>query len=106
MIPTSRILDGIWSNSFFPYVNIPICHTPRSKTLIDNIFHNNINENAISGNLTIDILDHLAQFLITPTLAEIKMKPKKNLTRNFKNSNHKYFNNDLRQGDCTDTVNI
>ena len=63
--PTSQFLDGICSNTFFSYINIPTCHTSRSKTFIDNIFHNNINENAISENLTTDISDHLAQFLIT-----------------------------------------
>ena len=65
--PTSQFLDDICSNSFFPYLKIPSCHTPRSKTFIDNIFHNNINEHTISGNLTTDISDHLAQFLITPS---------------------------------------
>ena len=46
--------------SYSHNINIPTCHTPRSKTLIDNIFHDNINENAISGYLTTDISDHLA----------------------------------------------
>ena len=36
-------------------------HTPWSKTL-DNILHNGINENTISGNIMTDFLDHLAQF--------------------------------------------
>ena len=52
-IPTSQFLDSICSNSFSLHINIPTHHTPRSKTFIDNIFHSNINENAISGNLTI-----------------------------------------------------
>ena len=60
--PTSQFLDGIYSNNFSSYINIPTHHTTRSKTLIDNIFHN---ENAISGNMTNDISDHLAQFLTT-----------------------------------------
>ena len=81
--PTPQFLYSICSNSFFPYINIPTHHTPRSKTLTDNIFHNNINENAISGNLITDISDHLAKFLITPTLAKSKTKPKKILTRNY-----------------------
>ena len=42
--PTSQLLDGI-CYSFFPYKNIAVRHTPRFKALIDNIFHNNVNEN-------------------------------------------------------------
>ena len=104
--PTSQFLDGICSNSFFPYINIPTLHTPRSKTLTDNIFCNNINENAISGNLTTDISDHLTQFIITPTLAKFKIKTKNILTRNFKSFSHKNFKNDLRQVDWTDTLKL
>lgn len=71
--PTSEFLDGVCSNSFFPYVEIPTRRTPRSKALNNNIFHNNMNENAISGNLTTDVSDDLARFLIAPNLAKINM---------------------------------
>ena len=94
--PTSQFLDDICSNSFFPYINISTRHTPRSKTLIDNIFQNKINENAISCNLTTNISDHLAQFLTTLTLAKIKMKPKNIFTRNFKHLSYENFKIDLR----------
>ena len=50
--------------------------------------------------MTTDISDHLAQFLIAPTLAKIEMKPKKILT------SHENFNNHLRQVDWTDTLNL
>ena len=93
--PASQFLDGICSNSFFPYINVPTCHTPRYKTLIDNIFHNNINENTISGKLTTDISDHLTKFIATLTLAKFKMKLKKILTRNFKRFSHENFKSRL-----------
>ena len=32
--PTSQFLDGICSNSFLPYINIPTRHIPRSKILV------------------------------------------------------------------------
>ena len=63
--PTFHFLDNVCSNSFFPYINTPTRHTSRFKTLIDNILHNGINGKTISGNITSDISDHLAQFLIT-----------------------------------------
>ena len=41
--------------------------TPNSKTLIDNIFSNSPTfSEGISGNITLSISDHLAQFLIIP----------------------------------------
>ena len=75
--PTSHFLDNVFSNSFFPHVNMPTCHTSRSKTLIDNILHNGINGNTISGNISTDISDHLAQFLITSYQKHSETKPKK-----------------------------
>ena len=104
--PASQFLESIGCNSFFPHINMPMCHSLRSKTFIDNTFHCNMNENAISGNMTTDISDYLAQFLITPTLGKIKMKPKKILTKNFKKFSHENFKNVLRQIDWTDTRNL
>ena len=56
---TSNILHNVCLNTFFPYINIPTHHTSRSKTLIDNILHNGINGNTVSGNKTTDISDQL-----------------------------------------------
>ena len=40
---TSPFLDNVYSNSFFPYINISTRHTSQSKTSIDNILDNSIN---------------------------------------------------------------
>ena len=37
---TSNFIDNIYSNSFFPTINLPTRITASSKTLIDNIFYN------------------------------------------------------------------
>ena len=79
--PTSHFLDNVCSNSFVQYINIPTCHTSGSKTLIDNKLHNSINGNTISGNITTDISDHLAQFLITSYQVHSETKPKKNTNK-------------------------
>ena len=64
---TANFLDSITSNSFVPHIIHPTRITPHSKTLIDNIFSNSQNfSQAKSGNLTLSISDHLAQFLIIP----------------------------------------
>ena len=53
------------SNLFVPHIVQPTRFTSHSKTLIDNIYSNCDNfMEGISGNLTIAISDHLAQFLI------------------------------------------
>ena len=81
---TGDFLNNLHSNSLVRYITLPTCITPRSKTLIDNIFFNKINEAAISGNLVTDILDHHARFLITPRILENDPN-KVTLRRSFKN---------------------
>ena len=58
---TSLFLDNVCSNSFFPYINIPTCQTSQSKTLKDNIPHNDINGNTVSGKITTNISNHFYQ---------------------------------------------
>ena len=57
----------MFSASLTPQITVPNCLTVRSKTLIDNIFTNFVEENTISGNLEWHTSDHLAQFLIFPS---------------------------------------
>ena len=83
---TADILNNMHSNSLVPYITLPASITPRSKTLIDNIFFNEINEAAISGNLISDISDHHAQFLITPKILGNDLN-KVTLRRSYKNFN-------------------
>ena len=62
-----RVSKIITSNLFVPYIIHPTGITTKTKTLIDNIFSNSTNyKDGISGNLTISLSDHLAQFLIIP----------------------------------------
>ena len=88
---TSTFLDTVTSNLFVPHIIHPTRITPHSKTLIDNIFSNILNfSQGKSGNLTLSISDHLAQFLIIPL--DVGYVPKKiNLykrdTKNFDREN-------------------
>ena len=83
--------DTVTSNLFVPHIIHPTRITPHSKSWIDNIFSNSqIFLQGKSGNLTILISDHLAQFLIIPL--DIGYVPKKiNLykrdTKNFDREN-------------------
>ena len=59
----------ISSNLLVPHITIPTRITPTSKTLIDNIFSNNLDfVRAKSGNITITISDHMPQFIIIPKI--------------------------------------
>ena len=58
----NQFFNALSSNFFAPYI---LQHTRlSSKTLIDNIFLNTIDAHAFSGNLTIQLSDHLFQFAI------------------------------------------
>ena len=60
--PINDFLDSLASNSFFPYILNPTRITGHSKTLIDNIFSNDISHEITSGNINATISDHLPQF--------------------------------------------
>ena len=74
------------SNFFAPYILQPT--RPSPKTLIDNTFLNTIDYSSYSGNLTIQLPDHLFQFVILEGFFKEHVPKKLNL----KESNFKYFN--------------
>ena len=57
----NNFYNTMTSYFFAPYIMQPT--RPSSKTLIDNIFVNSIDYNSHSGNLTIQLSDHLFQFV-------------------------------------------
>ena len=58
----------MYASLHLPYISTPSRVTPRSKTLTDNIFSNNIEDGSISGNIVTTISDHYAQFLLIQNL--------------------------------------
>ena len=68
-----------------------------SRTLIDNIFTNSVDENTISSNLECYISDHLAQFLIFPNQKVLQQNNKKNYKRNYKSLDPKKFKEELQR---------
>ena len=61
---STTCLDSMYTNSLLPYISTPTRVTAHSKTLINNIVSNNIEDGLISGNITTTITDHYAQFLL------------------------------------------
>ena len=95
-IQTREFVDKIYFGSLSPYITIPNRITPRSRTLIDNIFTNTVDEPSISGNLMCSISDHLAQFLIYPEQnAKKSLNKKTKYKRNYKKINKDRFEQDI-----------
>ena len=93
------------SHFFAPYILQPT--RPISKTLIDNIFINSIEYPSFSGNLTIQLSDHLFQFTILEGFYKDIIPHKQNLfSRNFKNFNEREFNEILNNIDWNSILNI
>ena len=88
--PANKFFNTLSSNFFAPYILQP--SRPISKTLIDNIFINSIDYTSTSGNLTIQLADHLFQFVILEGFFKELVVRKINLKeRNFKHFNEREF---------------
>ena len=92
---------------FVPHIIHPTRITPTSKTLIDNIFSNSTNfADGTSGNLTLSLSDHLAQFLIIPIEFNYDNKKEKLYRRDTKNFDREHFFLDLLDIDWTSIIQI
>ena len=77
--PINEFLDSLISNSTISYIFQPNRLTSHSKTLFDTIFSNVLSCEAISGNITATISDHLTQFLFPPNVLSIPLYKKSNI---------------------------
>ena len=99
-----KYFDTLTSNKFMPLITRPTRIGKTSKTLIDNIFHNQFSSDVISGNLTVGISDHVPQFAFIPDLNTNKPTKPSNQTkqiRKYKQINCLKFNQDLDSIDWT-----
>ena len=82
--------NNLSSHFFTPYVLQPT--RLHSRTLIDNIFFNSLEYQSNSGNILIELSDHLIQFLIMEGFVKEKFNPEINLyKRDFSHFNEKEF---------------
>ena len=92
----SSTLNSLSSRFFTPYVLQPTRLT--SKSLIDNIYFNSLEYQSYSGNILIEIADHLIQFLILEGFIKVRSIPKINLfKRDFSNFNDDEFRKEVNQ---------
>ena len=87
---SNEFYNEMTSHFFTPYILQPT--RLHSKTLIDNIFFNSLEYHSKSGNLLIEISDHLMQFMIVDGFIKEKFVPESNLyKRDFSNFNEREF---------------
>ena len=92
---SASFLDSLYTNFLLPYISTPSCVTTHSRTLIDNIFSNNIEDGLILGNIISTISDHYAQFLLMKNM-KIKQKETTDIdSHDFKNFNEVQFESEL-----------
>ena len=97
--PIREFLDLMFSASLILQITVPTRLAVRSKTLIDNIFTNSVEESTISGNLECCIWNHLAQFLIFPSQRVLELNNHRKYKRNYKNIDAKKFEDELQSID-------
>ena len=93
---SSTFLNIIESNSFSPKILLPTRVTSKSRTLIDNIFTNQLNHDTFSGNLDLSFSDHLPQFLVSPVYKDPVPKKHNIFIRNMKGFNKDDFKLDIQ----------
>ena len=98
---------AMYASFLLPYISAPLRVTPHSKTLIDNIFSNTIEDGSVSGNLVSGISDHYGLFLFMKNLNN-----KKNITnaevchQDFRKINDKRLQNDLQNASWDDALEV
>ena len=103
---SASFLDSLYANFLLPYISTPSRVTTHSRTLIDNIFSNNIEDGIISGNIISTISDHYAQFLLMKNM-KIKQKETTDIySHDFKNLNEVQFESELCNIDWKSVLEI
>ena len=101
---TSHFYEKITSNLFTALITLPTKINSKSNTLIDNIFTNDLNPDAVSGNLTVCISDHLPSFTIIPKLRTHLPKTHNIQIRDMKNFDRESFMNDISNVDWNSSI--
>ena len=92
---------------YLPYILDPTRVNSHLQTITDNIFSNYVSKEAVSGNLTSTISDHLPQVLFIPSLFSDNPATKSNIfERSWKNFNQAEFVLDYFGKDWSNILNL
>ena len=105
--PTTNFFDIITTNLLVPHIIHPTRITSETRTLIDNIYSNSTNfKDGISGNLTLAISDHLAQFLLIQEETHKIPVSRNSYTRNLTNFDRENFLLNLLGIDWNEVISL
>ena len=102
----SDFLDLLGSFQILPYITLPTRITNISSTLIDNIFVSSTPYTMTSGNLTVNLSDHLPQFLFLSMSTESKKLPKLGFYRKWANFDSNKFSDEFSNIDWNEVLAI
>ena len=104
---TNEFLDLLSSHIFLPYILHPTRIHGLSRTLINDIFSNQYNKQAISDNLKLTISDHLPQFLFVPSIFSDLTSSKSNIyNKEWSKFSKEYFVLDYFEKDWDSILNL
>ena len=92
---TEDFYELLSSYSFQPLILQPSRVNPRSATLIDNIFINDLEISSKGGNIVTSISDHFPQFCSLNIRKKIRASREAKKARCYRNFNHDEFKNEL-----------
>ena len=101
---TGDFYDLLSSHTFRPLILQPTRVTSRTKTLIDNIFINDISCFSFGGNLTSSISDHYLQFAQTDIFETGTLPKRTKFARDFRNFNKHEFAEELADINWEETI--
>ena len=102
----SNFLDLMGSFNLLPTITLPTRITTSTSTLIDNIFLSSTTYDTISGNLTVNLSDHLPQFLLLFINPEPKSKTKLGYYRKWKSFNSNSFSREFSNIDWNEVLAV
>ena len=88
----NEFIESLSSYMYLPYILHPVRVTVRLQTITDNVFSNYVSKEAVCGNLTSTISDHLPQVLFIPFMFSNNTATKSNIfERSWTNFNQDEF---------------
>ena len=95
------------ANLLLPLITLPTKINTINDTLIDNIITNHYNPEFKTGNLTVEISDHLPSFMIVPLSNQIHLPKNHNIyKRDFKSFDRENFRLDMLSVNWKDTLKL
>ena len=104
---TNKFIDSLSSYMYLPYILHPARVTGHLQNIIDSIFSNYVSKEAVCGNLTSTISDHLHQVLFVVSMFSDNPNTKSNIfERSWTNLNQVEFFIDYFDKDWITILNI